>query len=150
MPSVRVALPPSFVQEETTVVWAPRADTALSDPRMLQTQVTSRPSLVTQTRRVARNATLGRLAAEICVDLRATIPMQSIVARDVAFADGTPGVLLELVLALDGPFEVAQLQLIRLDGELLTTLTYSIERSSLTTALRDETLHSLLAARLAG
>src|SRR5262245_39428605 len=107
MPSVHVALPATFVQEETTVVWAARADTTLADPRVLQKQIASRPSLVTQTRRVARNATLGRLAAEICVDLRATIPIaQPIVARDVAFADGTPGVLLELALALDGGFEV--------------------------------------------
>lgn len=141
--------PGGFAEDEVTAVWGPRVDPTLRDPRMLQKQVASRPSFVAQTRRVEGGLSLSRLVAEVIRDLADSIPgLAPVVPSDVTFDDGAQGILLELAFSLEPGFDVNQLQVARLDRDIFTTLTFSIDRPSWSSKLRAERLKQLLSLKL--
>lgn len=141
--------PGGFAEDESTAIWGPRLDPTLRDPRALQKQVSSRPTFVAQTRRVEGGQTLSRLVAEVIRDLGDSLPgLAPVAPSDVKFDDGAKGLLLELAFALEPGFEVVQLQVARLDQDIFTTLTFSIDRPSWSAKLGAERLKQLLSLTL--
>lgn len=140
--------PAGFGEDEVTAVWGARVDTSLRDPRALQKQVSSHPTFVAQTKRV-EGRVLSRLVAEVVRDLGDSLPgLAPITTKDVTFDDGAKGVLLKLSFTLEPGLDVVQLQVARLDDDVFTTLTFSIDRPSWSAKLGAERLKQLLSLKL--
>lgn len=144
---IRFEAPESFVREETMVSLRVPEEQGMSDPR---TGTPIRPNVVVH-RRPERVADLSRVTARIRAELATAIPgLSPIEAADVTFTDGRPGVLLAYAMPAPKGLEICQLQAMRIDGGVLTTLTISTEKKALTPERKNAYVKSLVSARLSG
>ena len=118
----------------------------VKSPLLLNKQLTVRPNLMVH-RRPAKG-TVELLCGEICAELVSSIPgMESLVTGHFKFADGVQGMLVSFDFPAGGDARVRQLQAMRLDVEQLTTLTLSIDATTLNDASYQRYLASLASAR---
>ncbi|MCC7382017.1 MAG: hypothetical protein IT384_09315 [Deltaproteobacteria bacterium] len=123
--------PAEFLEEELTTAWRTPKKAQLKEPRMLQAQLPVRPNLIVNRRRVAAGTDIAQLAAETCTQLLETIPgISGIETHALSFKDGVEGVLLELSFPTAG-YTVVQLHAMRVDGDVLTSMVISTEKSRL-------------------
>src|SRR5687768_5333769 len=141
--------PAEFLEEELTMAWrTPRRD-HLKEARVLQAQVAVRPNLVVNRRKIEAGRGLDEVAGETCSELFQTIPgISEINTSELEFKDGAQGVLLEYSFATAG-FTVMQLHALRLDGDVLTSMAISTEKSRLSREEQERFRRSLASASIA-
>ena len=135
--------PAGFVEDESITTWRlPAPPVVLKDPKVMQFQAAVRPNLVAIQRRVPEGTALTDLVAQTVADLARHVEgLGAVETTAFAFADGAPGMLLRFTMPVHQKFNVSQLQAVRIDGDVATTLTMSTEASR----LDDEHLKSYLA-----
>lgn len=124
MNGVQLELPPDFLPEETSASFRVAGDAGMKDPRALQPQAPIRPNLVVQRKRVADRTRLLDIAGGMCAELIRHVPGISEIDRDeaFAFADGSTGVLLKYTMPGFKEIRLLQLQAVRLDGDVSTSM----------------------------
>lgn len=144
--------PDGFVADETVSTWRlPAAPVSLKDPRVMQFQAAVRPNLTAIQRRVPAGTALGDLVAQTCGDLVRHIDgLGSIETTAFDFADGAAGMLLKYTMPVHQKFSIFQLQALRIDGEVCTTLTLSTEASRADDATVKTYLSCIAAASVKG
>jgi hypothetical protein len=144
---LEVEAPAGFVPEETMTTLRVPAAQGLNDPR---TTTPVRPNLVVHRRPLEGKSELALEVARTRKELSTSVPgISRVESADMTFADGVAGVVLAYSMAAPKGLEVCQLQALRLDGKMLTTLTISTERSHLDDARKAEYLRALASARVA-
>jgi hypothetical protein len=104
---------------------------------------------VVNRRKIEAGRSLDEVAGDTCAELFQTIPgISEIDTNELAFKDGAQGVLLEYSFATAG-FTVVQLHALRLDGDVLTSMAISTEKSRLSPQERDRFRRSLASASVA-
>jgi hypothetical protein len=143
--------PPSeFVEEELTLSWRVPNVPGLKEPRMLQTQLPIRPNLVVHRSKVETNDGINNVAARICAQLLSSVEgISAIEPSQLEFRDGVDGVLLEFSFPAAG-YQVVQMHALRLDGDMLTSLTLCTEQSRFSSQERERYRKSLASASLNG
>ena len=132
MPVLKFTPPAEFVEEELMTTWRVPYVPDLKEPRMLQRQMPVRPNLVVH-RRTVGEKDLADVTASVCDQLMKSIDgLSKIATSELVFKDGVSGMLLEYSFPAVGSYEVVQLHAMRLDGEVLTSLTLCTEGSRIT------------------
>jgi hypothetical protein len=139
--------PAEFVREETMVSLRVPASGGAKDPRI---EHPVRPNLVVHRRPAAAGSDLARIAASTGADLARSLPgLSPIESVDLIFADGVKGLLLAYSFPAPKGLRVCQLQALRLDGGMVTSLTVSTEQALLTDAVRVAYVRALASASVA-
>lgn len=138
---LRIHPPQGFIAEETSTTWRMPASSGLRDPRSLQFQAPVRPNLLLTQRTIAEGTSLDELAAAACAELaRHCEGLSAIETTRFEFRDGVEGRLLRYSLPVHQRFRVEQMQALRLDDSVCSTVTLSTE----STRLDDDTLRAYL------
>jgi hypothetical protein len=143
---LRLEVPAGFARERTTVTFRVPPERGFADARI---EHPIRPNLVVHRR--AGAVSLAAAVAEVREKLGLSIPgLSKIESSELAFADGAVGVLLSyrFPAARVGALEVCQLQALRVDDGVLTTLTLTTEGRHLDDAARAAYRRSLASATL--
>lgn len=129
--------PPSeFAPDEFMVTMRGPPVGNLKDPRMPQKQFPVRPNLIVHRRVTGAAASLGLLCSEICAELVGSIPaMKDLHAEPFGFDDQATGMMVVFDFPA-GKATVRQFQAMRLDNGVLTTLTLTVDSTTLTDALK--------------
>jgi hypothetical protein len=146
-----LAPPAGFVTDEVVTTWRLPAEPApLKDPKVMQFQAAVRPNLVAVQRRVAPGTTVAELGAQTCAELARHVEgLSPIETTAFTFQDGSAGVMLRYTMPVHQRFSVAQLQALRIDGDVSTLLTLSTEASRLDDATLKAYVACLAAATVA-
>jgi hypothetical protein len=127
-------LPPDFGVDQVMISLRGAPATA-PDPRVLQKQTPIRPSLIINRRHVGNTASLEVLAGEVTAELVTSVPgLSELATEEMAFNDGAPGIIVSFSFALEELGTARQLHALRKDGNVLTTLTLTIDKLSLNDA----------------
>jgi hypothetical protein len=133
MSSLTFDPPEEFIEEEMMTSWRVPYTPGLKDPRVLQPQLPVRPNLIVQRRKVDKGQDLPVIAAGVCGQLLDSIEgIGEIASAEITFQDGVIGLLLEFSFPAVGTYRIVQLHALRLDGEILTSMTLCTEMSRLT------------------
>lgn len=123
---------------------------ALSTPLAMNKTLTVRPNLIVHRRVVADGASIEMLTGEICAELaNAMSSMENMATAEMKFKDGAHGMLVSFDFAANEHAKVRQFQALRLDGSLFTTLTLSVDATTLNDATMKHWLDVLASASLA-
>jgi hypothetical protein len=151
MSTLKFDPPAEYVQEELMTSWRVPYEPNLKEPRLLQTQVPVRPNLVVHRRRVDEEQNLADVASLICDQLMRSIEgLSQIATSELVFRDGVNGLLLEFSFPAMGNYRVVQLEALRLDGDVLTTMTLCTEMSRITADEQQRLRACLASATLGG
>lgn len=119
----------------------------LKDPRMMQSQYPLRPNLIVHRRQIPTGADLDMVAAEICAELVHSIEgMRDLSTNELAFADGHAGRVVQFDFPAGKAATVRQFQALRLDDDVLTTLTLTVDATTLNDERKDSYFQSLASA----
>lgn len=147
---VQIDTPPDFEIEQAMISFRGPAPTPI-EARALQRQTVIRPSLIVNRRDVGPDATLGILAGEVTAELVSTIDGLSALATEAfSYADGEPGVIVSFDFAAPGVGTARQYHAVRLDGRILTTVTLTIDKLTLTEPIKAKWLALLSSVVRAG
>jgi hypothetical protein len=125
--------PAELAEEEWMSAWRVPYQPALKEPRALQPQLPVRPNLIVHRRRVDPDQEVQDAASVICEQLMKSIEgLSEIAVSELAFQDGVTGLLLEFSFPATSSYKVVQLEALRIDAGVLTTLTYCTEMTRLT------------------
>lgn len=105
----------------------------LKDPRMMQSQYPLRPNLIVHRRQMPAGADVDMVCAEICAELVHSIEgMKDLSTEALSFGDGTEGRVVQFDFPAGKAATVRQFQAMRLDEDVLTTLTLTVDATTLT------------------
>ena len=136
--------PEGFVREETMVSLRIPAEKGFADARV---KTPIRPNMIVH-RRPEKSADLAAVLAHVQGELLTAVSgISPIEAADVTFADGKKGALIAYSMPAPKGLEISQLQAMRLDDGVLTTLTVSTERAALTPERKAAYVKALVSAR---
>jgi len=132
MSSLTFNPPAEFIEEEVLQTYRMPYVSGLKEPRVLQTQVPVRPNLIVHRKKIG-DEHVADVAATVCDQLMKSIEgVSEIAASQLVFKDGAEGMLLEFSFPAVGNYSVVQMQALRIDAGVLTTLTLCTEMSRLT------------------
>jgi hypothetical protein len=141
--------PEEFVEEEIMTSWRVPYTPGLKDPRLLQPQLPVRPNLIVHRRKVDRGQDVSDVAAEVCNQLLNSIEgISEIATSEIVFQDGVIGLLLELSFPAVATLRIVQLHALRIDDDVLTSLTLCTEMSRMTSDQHDRYRACLASASL--
>lgn len=125
--------PAGFEPVEVMVTLKGPATDDLKDPRAMQSQFPIRPNLILHRREVRPGATVDMLCGELCAELVSAIDgMKNLATGAFAFADDAAGMLVSFDFPAGKAATVRQFQAMRLDGDVFTTATLTVDASTLT------------------
>lgn len=139
--------PEGFLVSEVMVSLkaAPRTD--LKDPRVLQPQHSIRPNLIVHRREIPAGANVDMVCGEICAELVNSIEgMKNLATERFSFLDGASGRVVSFDFPAGKAATVRQYQALRLDDCVLTTLTLTVDATTLTHDVKERYLTSLASA----
>lgn len=138
--------PPADFQVEESMLTL-RAPPGVSEPRMLQKQIPVRANLIVHRRRVGANATLALLAGEVTAELASTvIGLRNLTTEPIKFDDDRDGVIVAFEFPLRDVAGVRQFHALRLDGEIFTDVTLTVDGTTLNDAAKQKWLAVLTSA----
>lgn len=127
--------PNGFEVSEVMVTLRGPDVSALREPRAMQPQFPIRPNLIVHRRPSPEGATLEMLTAEMCAELLTTIDgLQDLNTEALKFSDGEDGGLVTFNFPAGKAMTVRQFQAVRIDGAQLSTMTLTVESSTLNDA----------------
>lgn len=104
----------------------------LKDPRMMQSQYPLRPNLIVHRRQLPGGADVDMICAEICAELVHSIEgMRDLSTEALTFVDGQEGRVVQFDFPAGKAATVRQFQALRLDDSVLTTLTLTVDATTL-------------------
>jgi hypothetical protein len=128
---LHLALPPEFTIDQTMVSFRAPPPTA-GDPRVLQKQTPIRPSLIVHRRDVG-DVALEILAGEITAELVQSVGgLSGLTTEALSYDDGDLGIIISFDFAAPEIGTARQYHVVRKDGPILTTLTLTIDKLTLT------------------
>ncbi|MBI5498433.1 MAG: hypothetical protein HY904_25755 [Deltaproteobacteria bacterium] len=136
--------PPEFGVDEVMLTLKGAPVAGLKDPRMLQKQTPVRPNLIIHRRVVGSAATVEMLCGEVCAELVSAVDgIKGLGTQAFAFDDGGRGMLVVFDFPAGTLATVRQFQALRLDAGVLTSLTLTVDSTTLNDTLRELYLRSL-------
>ncbi len=131
VPPLPFDAPPQFELSEVMVSFRGPDTAGLKEPRAMQRQFPIRPNLIMH-RRPAPDANLEMLTAEMCAELLTTIDgIKDLSTEALTFADGAEGSLVSFDFPAGKAMTVRQYQAVRVDEGQLSTLTLTLDSSTL-------------------
>ncbi|MCC6808100.1 MAG: DcrB-related protein [Deltaproteobacteria bacterium] len=145
---LRFDAPNDFSPDEAILsLRAPMPD--LKTPLAMNRALTVRPNLIVHRRMVADGTSVEMICGEVCAELASAIPsMENMATARMKFKDGAVGMLVSFDFAATEHAKVRQFQALRLDASLLTTMTLSVDATTLTDELTKHWLDVLASASL--
>jgi hypothetical protein len=142
--------PPGDFQPDEAILSLSAPMPALKAPLAVQKQLLVRPNLIVHRRLVSASASVPMLCGEICAELAAAMPtMENLATAEISFKDGARGMLVSFDFAAGAAnAKVRQFQALRLDGPLFSTLTLSVDATTLNDELTKHWLSVLASASL--
>lgn len=150
--------PDDFVVEESKVIFQAPGDDTLYDPQLAllgkelskqKTESGVRPNLIIRTRQSRPDIDLPYVAMELAARSfhNLGITLQDLDTQPFVFSDQVQGVLVLFSFPAK-KFQLCQYHAFRLDGNILTQLTYTLNRANLSELIHRETLACLAAVSL--
>jgi hypothetical protein len=137
---LRLDPPADFVVDQTMISFrAPPP--VVGDPRVLQKQTAIRPSLIVHRRDVGLLAPLEILAGEVTAELVSSVAgLSGLSSETFTFADGAVGIIISFDFAAAEVGTARQYHALRKDDAVLTTLTLTLDKLTLTEETRSRWL----------
>lgn len=134
---MQFAPPADFELVETMLSLRAPLRQELRDPRMVQgilnKQTTVQPNLIVHRRQAPDDATLEGLVAEACAEfVRSMVQIENVQKEPFVFADQREGFLVTFDFPTTSTQTLRQFHAFRLDDEMLTTLTLTVDGAVLT------------------
>ena len=138
--------PTGFAIEES--MFALRAPEPAAQPAAANGPPPVRDNLVVRRRQVRPDAELRELAGQMVGELMKSFPsMDGLETSQFDFADGTKGLIVGYRFASMGKVMLRQYHAIRRDGDMLTTLTITVDDERLDLKTRDTYFRAMASAR---
>lgn len=143
---LQVDQPPEMVIEESMLTL--RSPPGPSTPLALQKQIPVRPNLIVHRRRVGPNATMSLLVGEVSAELASTIiGMKGLATEQITYTDGKQGVIVSFEFPMREVASVRQFHALRLDDDVFTDVTLTVDGTTLNDAAKNKWRNVLLSAR---
>ena len=141
--------PGRFVHDEVTYSMVAEPDAALEDKKLLGKQQRIRDNLVIHRRPKARGElSVAIIVGQVVGQLTLQIPnLENVTTEVFNFVDGALGMILGFDVD-EGSARLRQYQAVRLDGDIVTTLTLTVDRSRLSQETKATYAKCLASVRL--
>lgn len=141
--SLQFELPDNFSSDEVILSFRAPAPT-LNTKLTLNKQLAVRSNLLVHRRMLDSETTIEMVCGEVCAELVSSIPsLENLASSRFEFADGAQGMLVLFDFAAGDQARVRQYQAMRLDGVSLSTLTLSVDGTTLDQAQHNQYLNLL-------
>jgi hypothetical protein len=141
---LNISPPAGFDVSEVMVTLRGPSVQALHEPRARQSQHPIRANLIVHRRTLPSSASLDLLCGEACAELLSSVDqLTNLETGGFTFSDGADGRVIQFDFSAGPAATVRQFQVLRLDGDTFSTLTLTVNRSTLTDELRDHYFASL-------